>query len=750
MYSAFHTGGSQHHVAGEVIGSSSLQPDQSSSWRSRYFISNNYNLDASHKSPVPPPSPKTPSPPSGRLCRIRSSTWDSSGVGKMSPFTRLSKSNSLDFHDCTGSIASVGSTKSLTAILQGKEGGNQCEATKFVFEDDGVDLFPSDSDSESKESEIIDMHETEQQAVLRSVHEVIQEHEHDLGPRSDVKREADETEGIFRGSSNLTMKSVNSHGKGVRFLEDVTEYDDEISSRPSYCAKLPALTQWDKDSEDEEGSVVVPPIASLTTGRTSEASRHFQQRNPQPSLSAKRTLIQYLNPFGDLSWSLIGRCIVRTAPCFWCTKKKLGISATDREILLRLNLLCAFFCVIQIIGGVLLFMVRFTGYVEKDKNEASEPDEDKPLVTIDLWSLELFVFCLSVINLVLLIASVLAQRAIRDVNLVNSVRFMWVLFWLLPIQIFCMIGLFDVHQVNETKIKHWWEDPSMKSMRSVFCEPEETANGKCNVPILGGIEFDTEEDWCREKYNDSIDCEQIRDDAQDRYNLTAGFIVTANAIWALLLVVLMWVTLCVLQAIITLPIVQRSKESNIPLWLTSPIVGCYLVGYVLLYTRTSIAEEYQDVYWIALVYLVSGGLFTLAAGLGLVLKFYTVLNGRQRRMKQGVVIVFICTIVLTIFTVTTIFVTSLIYSLSIVDLPEDDFRQIACVLDMSGSCTGCEETDLLLMCPEWTDDDVQSVLETIMKQSATLAAIFLVYSMITLRYGFVLFQYVSRYQIEYV
>ena len=43
---------------------------------------------------------------------------------------------------------------------------------------------------------------------------------------------------------------------------------------------------------------------------------------------------------------------------------------------------------------------------------------------------------------VLLIASMLAQRAIRDVNLVGSVRYMWVLLWLLPIQIFCTIGLF--------------------------------------------------------------------------------------------------------------------------------------------------------------------------------------------------------------------------------------------------------------------------------------------------------------------
>ena len=130
------------------------------------------------------------------------------------------------------------------------------------------------------------------------------------------------------------------------------------------------------------------------------------------------------------------------------------------------------------------------------------------------------------------------------------------------------------------------------------------------------------------------------------------------------------------------------------------------------------------------------------------LKFYTVLNGRQRRIKQGVVVVFIVTVLMTVFAVATIFVTSLIYSLNIVDLPLDNYEEIACSLDMRGSCTGCEEEPP--QCPEWTEEDVRIVLKTIMKQSATLAATFLVYALVTLRYGFTLFRYVSRYQIEYV
>jgi len=83
-------------------------------------------------------------------------------------------------------------------------------------------------------------------------------------------------------------------------------------------------------------------------------------------------------------------------------------------------------------------------------------------------------------------------------------------------------------------------------------------------------------------------------------------------------------------------------------------------------------------------------------------------------------------------------------------LPADYSAKIACKLDSGGSCTGCHQDDPRLMCPEWTEEDVERVLQTIMKMSASLAAIFLVYSLITLRYGFVLFHHVSRYQIEYV
>lgn len=51
---------------------------------------------------------------------------------------------------------------------------------------------------------------------------------------------------------------------------------------------------------------------------------------------------------------------------------------------------------------------------------------------------------------------------------------------------------------------------------------------------------------------------------------------------------------------------------------------------------------------IGIAYLVTGGAFALAAFMGIILKLYTVLNQRQKKFKQALVVVFIGTIVVTV------------------------------------------------------------------------------------------------------
>ena len=169
-------------------------------------------------------------------------------------------------------------------------------------------------------------------------------------------------------------------------------------------------------------------------------------------------------------------------------------------------------------------------------------------------------------------------------------------------------------------------------------------------------------------------------------------------------------------------------------------------GNILLLCRLAIRILCSHVLCVSLICSV----LSSAALVGVYLKIYTVLNRRQRRFKQGVVVIFIFTLLLTIVAVATIFTTSLIYSLNIVDLDLENYSTIACYLDTGESCTNCSSVVPLDRCPEWTKDDVKSVLQSTLKQSASFAAICFVYAIIALRYGFQLFGYVSRYQIEYV
>lgn len=64
--------------------------------------------------------------------------------------------------------------------------------------------------------------------------------------------------------------------------------------------------------------------------------------------------------------------------------------------------------------------------------------------------------------------------------------------------------------------------------------------------------------------------------------------------------------------------------------------------------HSTVTDSFQDLYMIGIAYLVTGGAFALAAIMGISLKCYTVLNKRQKKCKQGLVVVFIVTIVVTV------------------------------------------------------------------------------------------------------
>lgn len=298
-------------------------------------------------------------------------------------------------------------------------------------------------------------------------------------------------------------------------------------------------------------------------------------------------------------------------------------------------------------------------------------------------------------------------------------------------------------------VVHWWATEEFTWFRGQFCS-EGTANGKCNGP---DINIDN---WCINHYN-ATDCGDIKDSAHMYMMATSYIFFTINAVWALVLTILLYLAHRLLENILTTPIIRESTSKNLPIWLILPIAGCIYTGATLMLSPTSIFFNVGiELEWIAVTYLVSAGTFLITAVLGWGIANVPVMSAAHKRRQLFAVLMFICTVVLTIISVSAIFCASLIYSSTLLDLDltSEEVSQIACIIDTVNSCSGCNEdnnaTLSIPVCPEWSEDDVVRVICTQLKQSAIMAAIFFIYALSALKFGFILRNHIKAYQIDYV
>jgi lysylphosphatidylglycerol synthetase-like protein (DUF2156 family) len=207
-----------------------------------------------------------------------------------------------------------------------------------------------------------------------------------------------------------------------------------------------------------------------------------------------------------------------------------------------------------------------------------------------------------------------------------------------------------------------------------------------------------------------------------------------------------------LESIISKPLVQKSKESNVPFWLALPMIGCVVMGSVFAFSASSVlsTNSEAEVSWIGPVYLLTAGLFLVGALTGWSIKAFSILSVQHKRQKLAAILIFIIAMLATVCSLVSIFAASIAFSVNLVNVPIDDGTRgdIACFLDQAFSCTGCE--DEVDRCPEWLQSDVTGVLQTQAKSSAALAAIFLVHALSALRFGFGLRKHIIMYQIDYV
>jgi hypothetical protein len=274
------------------------------------------------------------------------------------------------------------------------------------------------------------------------------------------------------------------------------------------------------------------------------------------------------------------------------------------------------------------------------------------------------------------------------------------------------------------------------------------------APIAGGSEFEDEEGWCLQFFQ-STECKTIRDNAQkDMYGFMLYYYTGMGGVGSALLGLLL-LMINSLERIISKPIVQKSRESNVPAWLTLPTSAGALVGSIFLFSPSSLLKNTStgSTKWIGHVYLVTSALFLITALIGWFLSSFSIRNAADKKTKNIAVNIFIMIMATNCILIISLFAGSIVLS-GVLDNDNDVARsgrgEVACLVDQNVTCTQCGYSDKEDRCPEWDVEDVARILQTQLKQSATVAAILILYAVSVLRFGFVLRRHLSMYQIDYV
>lgn len=149
---------------------------------------------------------------------------------------------------------------------------------------------------------------------------------------------------------------------------------------------------------------------------------------------------------GIPSLNRISRCLVNMLPCFWCCGDASQGGSTDRTILTRLNVICLFMTLVQLIMSFWLTAVLLILDDQKGALRGFSPH---------LWNLNGAVFSIGILAFILMVTCSCTIRVVREVDLVGAIRYLWVVLWIVPFEIFFNISLYDYHNVTKVWIHHW-------------------------------------------------------------------------------------------------------------------------------------------------------------------------------------------------------------------------------------------------------------------------------------------------------
>lgn len=267
------------------------------------------------------------------------------------------------------------------------------------------------------------------------------------------------------------------------------------------------------------------------------------------------------------------------------------------------------------------------------------------------------------------------------------------------------------------------------------------------VPILGGPNYESESAWCSSHFNTTA-CAVIRDEAQKKTEFWLLVFYRSLAAWGCMYCGLMLVIIKSLERIISPPIVRKSREINIVGWLIFPVFCTALFGSVFLFAPFSYLDKLNEQRWIGYFSLLSSSLFLVALLMGWFLSAFSIRSNVDKQNKSKAVLILIAVSFINAAVLLTIFLASIVWSHTL-NLSEEERGNIAC--DMNNSqCTGCDSEIGRNRCPEWSFEDITDVVQRQLKQSATMAAIFILYDVNVMMHGLNLRKHLSMYQIDYV
>ncbi|GKY94251.1 hypothetical protein MPSEU_000390900 [Mayamaea pseudoterrestris] len=504
-----------------------------------------------------------------------------------------------------------------------------------------------------------------------------------------------------------------------------------------------AQSEWSDQKNNDETDVEDETEHDPTT---------HQAMNARPSVViAGVRLPAWVPPLpavNDISVKVVTYCF-----CGCCCGPGLR-QLTDRSILGRLNVLIALLSVFPLCATAFLAMALYGPLVNLDRQIS--PQLDTPLnngpafsISETLWNMNGRMLLTGFFSFVSGCASVFTWRVVRDVDLLGAIRYLWVLVWILPCFLFCVVSLIDRFDTTIIWVQHFWRSPQMAWFRKRHCQPTAYYNTLCTVPMV-----DNETEWCIDNYN-STDCSMVRDSAQEATQISLRVFYTLTAVWSMLQVFIVLLAIHTLENIISKPLVQKSRESNVPGWLTLPCIGCLALGGFLTFgnqsTLNSEITNRESIAWlIGPMYISTGGCFVVAAILGWYISNVSILSTMDKRRKLLAVYSFTIDMVILVLLLFGIFGLSVGYIVNMKRNPVSDQVRgdFACNANYLGACTGCDRESN--RCPEWSSADVTSILQTQAKASATVAAIFVCYCFSSIRFGFVMMKRISMYQIAYV